>query len=144
MNLWSRMLLMALMGGAVLGDAPASAQSVVCSKDMSSKSCDRLAIPTELELAELEAPADWIFVVFDAKDWRRASRMFGAEGRTDTAFTVFDLKTTFLNGEYIVRQLPRRITRTLAHEIGHIRCRCDSEVRASAVGKQLGRSHRDD
>jgi hypothetical protein len=115
----------------------ADCQMVVCSRTMPERTCDRFAIPIENELQRLGAPSGWKWVVLDAKDWRHASRMFEAAGQTGTAFTVRDLNTVFLNGEYLQTLRPQLPTRTLAHELGHIVCRCGSEMVANEVASEL-------
>ena len=123
---------------------PATAQTVLCSKTMNPKSCDLLSEPAEAVLRVLEAPADWIWVILDGKDWRRASRMFKTEKNTTAAFTVLEMRTTFLSADYVQRMRPRLPTEVLAHELGHIACNCRSEMTARRIGGNLiARTHAD-
>jgi hypothetical protein len=110
---------------------------VVCSRTMPERTCDRFAIPIENELQRLGAPSGWKWVVLDSRDWKRASRMFQAEGQTGTGFTVRDVKTVFLNGDYVQTLRPQLPTRTLAHELGHILCGCGSEMVADQIASEL-------
>ncbi|MBI4461561.1 MAG: hypothetical protein HY653_01520 [Acidobacteria bacterium] len=88
-------------------------------------------------MKQLNAPADWTYVILDGKDWRRASQMFKTEKNTTAAFTVLELRTTFLNAEYVQQRLPRPCLDVLAHELGHITCNCGSEMRARKVADEL-------
>jgi hypothetical protein len=115
----------------------ASAQSVTCSKSMTAKSCDLLAEPVEAVLKELEAPADWTWVILGGRDWRRATKMFKTEKNTSAAFTVFEIRTTFFSAEYLQRRRPEVPTEVIAHELAHILCNCRSEMKARKLGSTL-------
>lgn len=116
---------------------PATAQTVLCSKTMNPKSCDLLAEPAEAVLRMLEAPADWTWVILDGKDWRKACKQFKTKKKTTAAFTVLELRTTFLNKEYLQRLRPLLPKEVLAHELAHISCNCRSELTARKIGGEL-------
>jgi hypothetical protein len=115
----------------------ASAQSVVCSKTMEAKSCDLLAEPVEAVLKELEAPADWTWVILDGQEWKRAARRFKTEKNTSAAFTVFEVRTTFFSADYLQRRRPQVPTEVIAHELAHILCKCRSEMKAKKLANNL-------
>jgi len=117
--------------------APANAQRVVCSKAMRSSTCDMLAAPVELELKLLNARPDWNWVILDNKEWRRAVRTYNVEGRTNKAFTLLELRTTFLCGDFLQEHRPRPTLYILAHEMGHYRCACASEKEANRIAEQM-------
>jgi hypothetical protein len=117
--------------------SPARAQSVVCSKSMRVESCDLLAKPVEVILKELEAPADWTWVILDGREWKRATKMFKTEKNTSAAFTVFESRTTFFSASYLQRKRPLVPTEVIAHELAHILCNCRSEMKARKLGSTL-------
>jgi hypothetical protein len=133
---FSKALLLSLFLTLVAA-GPALGQSVVCSKSLSAKSCELLAEPVEAALKELDAPADWTWVILNGKDWRRATRMFKTEKNTTAAFTVFEVRTTFFSADYLQRRRPLVPTEVIAHELAHILCNCRNEMKARKVGSNL-------
>jgi len=104
---------------------------------MKARSCELLAEPVERQLKMLDAPGDWQWVVLDEKDWRQATGRFHVAEQSANAFTVLQLRITFLSEEYLQRNRPLPVLDVLAHELGHIRCVCGSEREARRLGAEM-------
>jgi hypothetical protein len=77
----------------------------------------------------------WV-VVCSLDTWSYALRRAGAWGRTNTAFTNYKTKTTFINGA--VFEEPEQFYRqTVYHEAGHVLCACSNEKRANLEAGRL-------
>ncbi len=105
---------------------------------------DKLADCTEeyqavqQELATLRYPPNWtIGVVCNQSAWD--SLIDIAHVHTQTGFTNLYKHTTVINARKF-RESRLRFRHTLAHELGHITCQCDSEERAEELAARLERS----
>lgn len=81
----------------------------------------------------------WQIVVLNKPDWQDALQRFHLEGQTETAFSVLQWDTSYVNGEYIRFSTDGEVKHTLAHEAGHFICECRSEDKANEIAKQLER-----
>jgi hypothetical protein len=83
----------------------------------------------ENELKVIVFPDDWtIAVTCNSLTWE-AARQRAGNPPTQTAFTGLKPKVTVINAA-VFREFASVYRRTLAHELGHIRCGCTSEGRA--------------
>ena len=97
----------------------------------SPKQCAFAVEPLIQELRSMPYPADWNFLlVCTDAEWEMILRMADIRN-TDTAFTVLPKRTTILRAKMFIHPLERGYKNTLWHELGHIRCNCVSEDRAS-------------
>jgi hypothetical protein len=90
----------------------------------------------ETELKLIVFPDDWtIGVTCNSVTWEAARHRAG-NPPTKTAFTGLKPKLTVINAA-VFQELEPVYRRTLAHELGHIRCSCASEGRAEDEGQHL-------
>jgi hypothetical protein len=88
------------------------------------------------ELKVISFPDDWtIGVTCNSVTWEAARRRAG-NPPTHTAFTGLKPKLTVINAA-VFEELEPVYRRTLAHELGHIRCGCASEGRAEDEGQRF-------
>jgi hypothetical protein len=85
------------------------------------------------ELQSFPFPINWTLeVACDPVIWQQALRRADLP-HTNTAFTGIKPRITVLNGA-IFNDGANFYRHTLAHELGHIRCRCGDEAKAEQVG----------
>jgi hypothetical protein len=56
---------------------------------------------------------------------------------TDSAYTILQLRQTYVNEDYLVYADDVRVRQTTAHEAGHLICECSSEEKANEIAYQL-------
>ncbi len=90
------------------------------------------------ELATLAYPSNWtVGVVCNQNAWN--SLIAFARVHTQTGFTNLQKHTTAVNARKF-RDSRVRFRHTLAHELGHVTCQCDSEERAEELANRLERA----
>jgi hypothetical protein len=88
------------------------------------------------ELKVIRFPDDWtIAATCNSVTWEAARHRAG-NPPTKTAFTGLKPKITVINAA-VFQELEPVYRRTLAHELGHIRCNCSSEGIAEDEGQRL-------
>lgn len=89
----------------------------------------------ELHYHDLPMVSYWKITVLDKENWEEAVVKFKAN--TVTAFTLPHLDQTFLNGPWLQRVNEYDARHTIAHEAGHLICRCGSETEANKIADKL-------
>jgi hypothetical protein len=81
-------------------------------------------------------PSNWTITILTQPQWDQQVKTLNL--RTATAFTVMNENSeTFLNPDYVFNSRDIRLLHTLAHEAGHLICRCSDERSAEDVARML-------
>ena len=81
-------------------------------------------------------PSNWTITILTQSQWDKQVKMLNLP--TKTAFTVMNENSeTFLNPDYVFNSKDIRLLHTLAHEAGHLICRCTDEGFAEDVARAL-------
>lgn len=90
------------------------------------------------ELHLLRYPAGWrVAIICNSVRWEQIIQQRDLDHRT-RAFTNLESQLTVLNGD-IFHEFPSNYRRIIAHELGHVRCRCRDEKVAEKVASELER-----
>ncbi len=94
------------------------------------KACP-MFMEASIEIHRVPFPDGWTIVVAcNVVHWEMLQRRADALG-TRHAFTNLTARLTVVNGQIFVnRTVERPVRRILRHEIGHIKCGCDDELKA--------------
>ncbi len=77
----------------------------------------------------------WTIIVLNKENWDEAVLKYKAN--TVTAFTLPHLDQTFLNGPWLQKAGDWEAKHTIAHEAGHLICKCNGENEANKVADKL-------
>lgn len=94
-------------------------------------------LANSLNFINLPSPNWWRIIILNEPDWQDALVKYHLEGSTGSAFTIMGQDITYLREEYLEFGVDERVRFTLAHEFGHLSCRCSNEDRANEVARQM-------
>jgi hypothetical protein len=82
-------------------------------------------------------PSNWSITVPSQADWDKQVRTLNLQ--TATAFTFMNEtnNSTFLNPDYVFNSKELQLLHTIAHEAGHLICRCTDERVANDIARGL-------
>jgi hypothetical protein len=82
-------------------------------------------------------PSSWTITVLPQARWDEQVKTLNL--RTATAFTFMNetSNATFLNPDYVFNTRENQLLHTLAHEAGHLICRCTDERLANDIAEAL-------
>jgi hypothetical protein len=82
-------------------------------------------------------PSNWTITVLPQARWDEQVKTLNL--RTATAFTFMNetSNATFLNPDYVFNTRENQLLHTLAHEAGHLICRCTDERLANDIAEAL-------
>lgn len=82
-------------------------------------------------------PSNWTITVLPQARWDQQVKTLNL--RTATAFTFMNetSNATFLNPDYVFNSREIQLLHTLAHEAGHLICRCTDERLANDIAEAL-------
>jgi len=82
-------------------------------------------------------PSNWTITVLPQVQWDKQVKTLNL--RTATAFTSMNetKNATFLNPDYVFNSTEHQLLHTLAHEAGHLICRCTDERLANDIAEAL-------
>jgi hypothetical protein len=82
-------------------------------------------------------PSNWTITVLPQSRWDEQVKTLNL--RTATAFTFMNetSNATFLNPDYVFNTRENQLLHTLAHEAGHLICRCTDERLANDIAEAL-------
>lgn len=133
-------LFVLLFNGLACGQSPATnplPKLLVYGVDKLSD-CNEEIAAVQQGLADLQYPGNWtIGVVCNQSAWNTLIAL--ARVRTQTGFTNLQKRTTVINAHKF-RESRARFRHTLAHELGHVTCQCESEDKAEEVAMRLERA----
>lgn len=126
---------------AVIGLAMTSqAATVIAAGTNTVEACGFAVNPTAQLAGTLDYPADWkIVVVCNEVVWDGLMRQAKVNYVSDYAFTFQPTKVTFIRARVFTDMTKYRPRWVLAHELGHIVCRCDNEDKADKYADKVTR-----
>jgi len=82
-------------------------------------------------------PSNWTITVLPQVRWDKQIKTLNLQ--TATAFTLMNEtnNATFLNPDYVFNSTELQLLHTLAHEAGHLICRCTDERLANDIARAL-------
>jgi hypothetical protein len=132
------MICLMLVGDAHGQVAPEFARGahIVSIGGVADGACLKAMQTLQSELKTIVFPDEWtIGVTCNSMTWEAARHRAGSPP-TRTAFTGLKPRLTVINAA-VFQELEPVYRRTLAHELGHIRCNCASEGRAEDEGQEM-------
>jgi hypothetical protein len=91
---------------------------------------DNARLRTAISQGDDVFPHDWRFLILGENAWHSVTSK-----RTDAAFTVRNLRTTYIRQSYMDSSTIQEIRRALLHEAGHVHCSCGNERVADAFAE---------